>query len=389
MVMQRAGRITFAIAAAGVAAVASSAACGLIVGEPHGLLPGDASLPNDVVTVDVDFAADASGPDGGVPSDAAAPDGSGACAADLDADPGNCGWCGHDCRGVACTGGACAKQVLALSANPTSMTVDGPVLYMTTTGAVQSFDLRYATLQTLVYPQNAPKHIVAHSPYVFWTTAEGQIHRAGEDGGAPTILASNHTPGCLAANGTFVYWSEASSGNVYRVPVDSNGGAIPDIAYPGSPGTVCVNANDRTLAILTPHSVVEWDLDSGIATTAAISGVPDPRYILLGGGYAVVFTTTVDDAGSFIHIDAVKDGTNVARDLAQFPSTNVLAAAADDTGIAFSPQDQGRVDGCLDMLCTKKVQPLMAPTTYTLAPVALDPTYVYVADGVTIEKFAR
>jgi hypothetical protein len=177
------------------------------------------------------------------------------------------------------------------------------------------------------------------------------------------------------------------------VPVDSDGGSTPVMEYAAGPGAGCVSADDRTLALLANHTLVERNLDSGVATTVTLPGPSDTRYLLLAGQYTVVMTSSVDDAGAMtLHVNAVTTGTPTVKEVASFPWTNVLAMAADANGIYWSPQSEARIDGCSDVLCTagtRHFTPSLTP--WTLNAMALDPLLIYVSQGGngTVVKFAR
>jgi hypothetical protein len=388
-----------AVAAAALLAGALPAACGLLVGDPHGLLPDDASAPDEASgRPDVATASDARGTadggpssmDGAASSDASAaadgrgdagapgPDGPVVCDAALDADPHNCGWCGHDCLGSTCSGGSCAQQVV-FTDYATSMATDGPVLYYTAGAGIWTYDVSAGARQ-IVTSQNAPLHITVHPPYVYWVTADGLIHRALEDGGAPAAIASGPQVDCLAANSSKVYWWNGQRGVVYSVPVNSDGGATPATEYSATgPAPGCVAADDRYLALLTGQGLVQRDLDSGVGPMVVLPG-PDTRYLFLAGAYAVAMSSTADDAGTTLHVNAIATGTTTVREVATFPWTNVLAMGADGAGIYWSPQNEARINGCSDVLCSAGVRHF-SPTDVAFAPtvLALAPAWLYVS----------
>jgi len=389
--------VVFAVSAV----LAGATACGLLVGNPQGLLPGDAGASGDAtVRPDVGVSDDASGapptldgavaPDGGIDAGSQALDGATSCDADLDADPIHCGWCGHDCMG-ACAGGSCTAQIV-LTANPTSMATGGTALYYTAGASVWAFDTR--TLQPAVAiasGQNAPSGISVRAPYVFWGTAEGTVYRVLEDGGGLTPMALTQDALCIVSNSSKLYWWDVPSGSARSVPVNGDGGTPPVAEYTTAAGDRgCVNADDAHVVFLTNQALVERDLDSGIATTVTLSQ-PDTRYALMAGAYTVVLTSSTDDAGTTIHVNAITTGTTTVEEVASLPSTNVLSMAGDGAGIYWSPQAESRIDGCSDPLCTSGVRHFSPVLLDPPTMLALDPTFIYSPSGgtPTVVRFAR
>ncbi len=377
-------------------------ACGLLVGDLHGRLPDDASVPVEAtIEPDVVSPTDAgtSPDDATVPENDAADagtgfaDGPGACNSDFDSDTHNCGWCAHDCQGASCTASACEGQT-AFAAAASSLFVEGTVLYVNgaPNNSIVGYDPGSGQTQTIATAQAGSGHIFARAPYVVWTTSDGNIHRALEDGGASTVVWTNMPAPCVAANATRIYWWDNATGKAYSVPIDSDGGAMPVVEYSAGAGSAgCLNADDHTLAILLTVTLVERDLDAGTTTTVVLPGSALGRP-LLAGRYTVVAPTINDDAGATMHVELVTTGTNTLRDVANFPQSTVLGFAADDAGIYWALQGTSRIDGCSDLFCTAGVRhfsPNLSPNPP--GPIALDPTFVYaIKSGTTsILKFAR
>jgi hypothetical protein len=381
------------MAVIGVASIVGGAACALIVGDVEGNRPDDGGAPGDTWSPtkmpDSGSPADGgSGMEGGTGPDATTVmDGSGACKADLDGDSTNCGWCGHDCQGAACTGGACSAQTV-FAAGPTSLAYDQGSLFYTggINNAITALAVGSLMTQTVAPPQNNGGHIVARSPYVFWTTADGTIHRALEDGGAQTALvpptyAANSR--CLAANSNRVYWW--TTGAAYSVPVDSDGSAPPVLEHMGPTGASgCVNADDQTLAVLTDYTLMQRDLDSGLATQATLQNPAETHYVVLAGAHAVAFTTSTSDAGTTGHLDVVAKGTTTVVEVATFPWSTLMGATGDDGGVYWSLQAEARIDGCSDPLCTggtHHYSPAYLSPPSTIGTLALDATHIYFSRG--------
>ncbi len=115
------------------------------------------------------------------------------CDASLDADPSNCGACGHGCLGGACLGGVCQPVVLASGVGwPIGVAVDDDNVYFTTYGV---------------------------------SGGKGALMKVGKDGGAVVTLASAFSENwSVATDGTYVYWDvHGGSRGVYSVLVTGGG----------------------------------------------------------------------------------------------------------------------------------------------------------------------
>jgi hypothetical protein len=363
--------------------IVGGGACALIVGNIDGNLPDEAGTPSEV-----GYPGDAASSDGGMgPEATAGSDGAAGCGADLDADPGNCGWCGHDCGASSCTGGACSAQTL-LMANPTGLAYDQNTLFLTggANGTIQGVPLTTLTAQTLAPSQNAAGQIHVHSPYVFWTTADGNIHRMLEDGGALGIAVPSAvavSPYCIAANSSHLYWWVPSDGKAFSVPVDSDGSAPAAVEYVAVPGASgCVAADDQTLAVLNDYTLTQRDLDSGVTMTATLPNLTVTRSLVLAGAHAVAITQSTGDAGSTGHVNVVAKGSTRVVEVATFPFTTIMAVAGDQNGFYWSPQSEARIDGCSDILCTGGIHHYTPSYgSSTLGVMTVDPTNIYFGRG--------
>jgi hypothetical protein len=351
--------------------------------------PSDAALAAD--TPAFPDATDAS-PEA-VASDDAAPD-AGTCDASVDADPDNCGWCGHACRTGACTGGLCVQQI-AFFGDTSVMAYENGTIYFpqsanSSDAGIYTVDLASSVVTPLVLGgQNKPQLLVAHAPYLAWGTADGAVRRANEDGGAPVTLASGYVLDCLAANSTDFFWWDFTTGNVYRLPVGADGGA-PTVYYSSSPSTVgCVAADDSRVAILGPAGLVERDLDAGTTSTVASPGSPDNHNLLITGQDTYWLTNVPNDAGSTVlELAHAVTGSSVVGVSAEgyFQGPTKLAGANGGVFWAANPD----VYGCEDPACTGGVRLYSTSTPFGNGTVA-DSTWIYVASTGSghVVKFAQ
>lgn len=128
---------------------------------------------------------------------------------DVSADPANCGACGHDCLGGACSAGACQPIVLASA----SEAVDAANVYWVTYwGSLWKVPLGGGDATEMVHLESSPPgglaSIAVHGGKVYWTSSvDTTVRSIPTVGGEVTALTSQ--AGILytiAANDTGVYW---------------------------------------------------------------------------------------------------------------------------------------------------------------------------------------
>jgi hypothetical protein len=173
----------------------------------------------------------------------------GACTADVQSDPGNCGACGHDCLGGGCTSGMCQPVTLAVTHGSVGLAIDSAFAYWADNeaGAINkvSIALTHEGTPTAVVAgmraQNV-QGIASDGTYVYWTNkiAAGEVYRALPTGAGLTTIASNQSqPDWIASNGTTVAWTNQTGNQVMAAPVTSDGGVAPtQLNRTGENGTV-------------------------------------------------------------------------------------------------------------------------------------------------------
>lgn len=136
---------------------------------------------------------------------------------DVSADPANCGACGHDCLGGACSAGVCQPIVLA-SADAVDLAVDAENVYwVTAPGSLWKVPLGGGEATEMVHLEGtflgSEAAIAVHGGKVYWTSsADTTVRSIPTAGGDVTPLASD--AGILftiAANDTGVYWGYGST----------------------------------------------------------------------------------------------------------------------------------------------------------------------------------
>ncbi|CAN5325869.1 hypothetical protein BH09MYX1_BH09MYX1_41370 [soil metagenome] len=255
-------------------------ACGLVLGLPgsdevkndfDGGKPGDSSVADTSPQKD---GALVDGPISDAPFDAT-------CNADLTIDGKNCGACGHDCLGGACTASKCqpVKVVGSSSLAPFTMTLSGNTLYFTnikgnSLGSLAKAqktatnnDVGAVILSDWSSKQGTPYQVAANGTDVYFAVYSGSAANMLWDGALmrcpsetcpPALTVSGVEGYGIATDGANVYTSErAYVGNVDKYLIRKRN---MDLSSPVLMGEAGSSANWMTL---TPSEII-WGDDDGI-----------------------------------------------------------------------------------------------------------------------------
>jgi hypothetical protein len=153
---------------------------------------------------------------------------------DLGGDARNCGACGHDCLGGACSNGVCQAAVLYTSPTgaPYGVAVDSDAVFFTTAveGAVYRCDKSdcAGTVTSIATHQAGPSGVATDGVHVYWATTSGVTRCAVSGCGAsgPEAFASGQSdPRTIVVFGGRVYWTDhGPDGGVMTCPI---GGCAP------------------------------------------------------------------------------------------------------------------------------------------------------------------
>lgn len=143
-------------------------------------------------------------------------------------DPAHCGGCGHDCFGGTCEEGSCGPVVVASGQVGASGIVRAADAVFWTNGAGEIVRMNLTGGAASPIHTDAPGdgifHLATDGTSLFYTaTSAGEVRRVEADGSAPGIVKFGvNSPGPLAVGGTWVYWRKdiMGDGDLHRAPKD-------------------------------------------------------------------------------------------------------------------------------------------------------------------------
>jgi hypothetical protein len=314
------------LARIGIAAVAAALVVlvAIACGDGSSAAPPDAGpdVADDVIAPPDDDAA----PD--APSDAG-------CAADVRADPHNCGYCGRDCRGVECKDGFCAAELIETALkDPWYLVLDDVNVYWTDVnggGVIRGDkDGKIAPIHVGLN-QGMPWDVAVDDASVFWTCSDGgavvQSPKDGDGGQTTTLWAQADASALeIEVDDAWVYFTIDGAG-VFRLPKD--GGDASLVAAGAAEGL----AIDGTRVYWTEHLAT-----GSIRADDKAGGAPS----VVAGAQTWPSRLAIDDANVYWvsdQIDTVsmapKDGGAVTV-LAQGKEVKIGGIAVDDAWVYWA-----------------------------------------------------
>jgi hypothetical protein len=272
----------------------------------------------------------------------------GACL-DTSSDPANCGRCGHDCQGGACSAGACQPVTLSTPGGGAFIAIDAANIYWSTFGA--------------------------------GGTPTGTVTQLPLGGGMPITLAAGQTNASdLTSDGTSVYFlageSMTSVGSVFKVPV--GGGPITTVSANTANEASGIAVDATSVYWFEGTSVMKAPKDGGTATRLALNADFSMFFNELTINATSVFWTSRSSGGGvFGSVWSVPIGGGAVTNLA----TNLVGTdgiAVDDQNVYWANAGSNGTDG------TVMKEPLGGGAITVLASgqcassdVAVDGTNVY------------
>jgi hypothetical protein len=330
--------------------------------------------------------------------------GDGACG-DTASDPLNCGACGHDCLGGACSSGQCQPVAIAQSqGGPFMVAQFGSQVYWTnfigsTVGSANKYDGGNTLMAASGNGADSPLGIGADDAGVYFANSgsSGTVVRCGLTScqGAATLFDAGFTNTDLAVVGGNVYWLQADGDEIDRVA--TGGGTHQNLA------TTDTNNFGRYLSrIATDGAFVYWSesfndtilrkpIGSGSATTIyTLSSGAQPSALLLDNG-TLFFATLGSDNGQGAISYGNPDGSGGAQPLAasqRFPyalasdATYLYWTAEGDFDTNNKPLGNGGVFRCAKTGCGGNPEQLASNLSDTRG-IAVDDQAIYFATFAT------
>jgi sugar lactone lactonase YvrE len=266
-------------------------------------------------------------------------------------DPSNCGACGHDCLGGACTMSQCQPVVIASGQNePSGLALDATNVYWVNfgDGSVRSVPKAGLAVTTYVAGGAPGNNVAVDSQFAYWTTngTDGGVFACALAGcpGAKQLASNQPNASGISVVPTQVYWTTAvDDGGVFQSAL-SGGNAVVVASGQGYPQRV---ATDGTYVYWTAHDAgtINRCPLSGCSTTpqVLVAGMPSPHGLMVDATsiyWANEGTTT--NGGSVYRANL--DGSSTT--LIASGLTSVSNVAADGTNAYWTETNIGLVQRC-------------------------------------------
>lgn len=315
------------------------------------------------------------------------------CETATDANDANCGACGRNCQGGACSGGHCSPVVLAKDQSaPYRLAVNSTHVYWTEGAAVKRVQKVGGFVDTIYggdpnQPFESTWAVVATESDVYWTASNpGTVYRAAPGGQNRVAFASGQDSAAgIAVDSTHVYWvryTTAAGGGVYRKLI--TGGSVELVSSDvGGPSALAVDADSVVWVATQGGRVMKADKAAGATPVILKDGVEGPWSVAVHGDFVFVIEDDVE-FGRVLRIPKTGGDAVVLADKQRFPFT----VAADDSGVYWTSAFDGKVLRCDFDGANQRV---VARELNTPEGLALDETTVYFGEllGNTIQKVTK
>ncbi len=189
------------------------------------------------------------------------------CEAQLFADPKNCGACGRDCAGGACTNGSCQPVTLASGQSyPQTLAVDQSTVYWASlySYSVDKVAKDGGPFTSLSQGEIYPSGVALDAKNLYWVdrgygTGDGLVRKLSLTGGAPTTLV-----GDLSTHPTAITVTGGAGAEIYYATLGTNGldGEVwrvsPDNVPDSGAGAVVATLQNNPTSLVADATGVYW-----------------------------------------------------------------------------------------------------------------------------------
>lgn len=196
----------------------------------------------------------------------------------------NCGWCGHNCLGSACSLWMCAPVTVADNlGSVTALAEFGGDLYFATdtpaTGRVRKVAKSGGAPVDLVAVSGNAASVAVDASGVYWVGSTGLVRSAPLSGGTPFDIVFGPSGGSyLRIDGANLLWATQSSPTIYRVAKVGGGpaqvGALPDSSLSG-----LVLDDTYAYGSMGLQNSILRVAKTGGTPSALVSGQANPRWL--------------------------------------------------------------------------------------------------------------
>jgi hypothetical protein len=225
------------------------------------------------------------------------------CTPDTSSDPLNCGQCGHDCFGGACTNSKCEPVVVATGASAFGLAVTSAGVYFTgdsEAGTIYLWNPDSGPGAVVVATgQDEPSSIASSGNDVYWTSHSGILTcPLGKVPCTPTPLASGGTvpTNQVAATKDYVCWTASDAGTLTCIPLE-DGGATTHLKNLFDPGGIDilpphVYFTNRAFAEGDQGSIDSFDVTKGLKkASSVVQGLTAPEHVAFNPARNIVYWT--------------------------------------------------------------------------------------------------
>jgi hypothetical protein len=258
----------------------------------------------------------------------------GADCGDMQTDPLNCGTCGHDCLGGACTVGECQPVVLYTGVSGGAyVAVDATSVYLFDGGqsnaVVGRIPINGGTFEVLDTGLQGPIAIASNGAQLFYSgrVAEGagfgRVWRTDLVSTNSAVAITNlDIPWELALDATHVYFADRNRGGIWRASLGAtnNDGGEPSLIGLTDPASLALSGTTLYVADAGTGEIVRGQATNGGVGTTVVSGLVNPLKVDANASWFcwiddyAALQCRATDGGSIINVGADATDLHIALD---------------------------------------------------------------------------